>query len=117
MQYYKKHINDDFFAALVEDDNGNIASSAFLVIYEVPANLSWPTGKSGKILNVFTYDQYRNTGYASSALRLLIEEAKKRDLSLLELSASEMGKPLYKKLGFKESGNTHFTPMKLSLLE
>lgn len=77
LKYYHKHINDDFFAALAEDDNGNLASSAFLVISEAPANLSWPTGKSGKILNVFTYKQYRNKGYATSALKLLIEEAKK----------------------------------------
>jgi hypothetical protein len=46
--YYEKHLNDDLFAALIEDDNGNVVSSAFLVITEMPANLSWPTGKIGK---------------------------------------------------------------------
>lgn len=115
-QYYSNHLNLDFFATFIEDDNGTIVSAAFFVISEKPANLSWPTGKTGMFLNVLTYPEYRNKGYATTALNLLIEEAKKQNLSYIELSASELGKPLYKKLGFKENQPSHFTGMKLSLL-
>lgn len=116
-QYYSKHLNLDFFAAFVEDDIRNIVSTAFLVIFEKPANLSWPTGKTGMILNVLTYPGYRKMGYATNTMNLLIEEAKKQDLSYIELSASDSGKPLYKKLGFQElESSTHFTEMKISLL-
>lgn len=117
LQYFEKHLNDDLFAALIEDDNGNVVSSAFLVITEMPANLSWPTGRIGKILNVLTYPSYRKKGYATAAMNLLIEEAKKKDLSYIELSASDLGKPLYKKLGFIEKNSSQFTPMKLTLLK
>lgn len=117
-QYYSKHLNLDFFAALVEDDSGNVISTAFLAISEVPANLlSFPTGRTGTILNVLTYPGYRRMGYATNALNLLIDEAKRQNLSYIELSASELGKPLYEKLGFKEpQPSAHFTKMKLSLL-
>jgi predicted GNAT family acetyltransferase len=115
-QYYSKHLNLDFFAAFVEDDSKNIVSTAFLVIFEKPANLSWPTGKTGMILNVLTHPEYRKKGYATDTMNLLIEEAKQQNLSYIELSASELGKSLYKKLGFQELGSSHFTEMKMSLL-
>ncbi len=115
-QYYSKHLNLDFFAAFMEDDNECIVSTAFLVISEKPANLSWPTGKTGLFLNVLTYPEYRKRGYATSIMNVLIEEAKKQGVSYLELSASESGKPLYKKLGFLEHKSSDFTAMRMSLL-
>ncbi len=115
-EYYSKHLNLDFFAAFIEDDSGNIVSTAFLVIFEKPANLSWTTGKTGMILNVHTYPKYRKMGYATKTMNLLIQEAKNQDLSYIELSASELGKPLYKKLGFQEFEPSHFTEMKMYLL-
>ena len=115
-EYYSKHLNLDFFAAFIEDDSGNIVSTAFLVIFEKPANLSWPTGKTGIILNDHTYPKYRKMGYATKTMNLLIQEAKNQDLSYIELSASELGKPLYKKLGFQDFEPSHFTEMKMYLL-
>jgi len=115
-RYFPKHLNKDFFAAFAEDEKGNIVSAGFLVIHEKPANLSWPTGKTGLILNVLTYPEYRRMGYAASVMNFLIEEAKKHELSYIELSASSMGKPLYKKLGFNKRGQSKFTDMRMYLV-
>ena len=116
-EYFPKHINQDFFAALAEDESGEVRAVAFLVIFEKPANSrSFPTGRSGLILNVLTYPQHRRQGYATKLLNLLIGEAKARKLSYIELSASEMGMPMYEKLGFKLPEPSHFTDMKLNLL-
>lgn len=115
-EYYTQHLAHDFFAALVEDDGGCLLATAFLVISEKPANPSWPTGKTGTILNVLTYPEHRRRGYAGMAMTLLLDTAKKRDLSYLELSASEMGRPLYEKLGFREQHPTNHTEMRLGLL-
>ena len=49
-------------------------------------------------------------------MNLLIEEAKQHNLLYIELSTSDSGKPLYKKLGFQEHESSHFTQMKMSLL-
>ena len=113
--YIARCINSSFYAAFVEE-NGEIASVAFLAISERPANIVFPTGKIGTVYNVFTYPQYRNRGYATKAMSVLIEEAKRLNLSFVELSASESGKPIYQKLGFKETEPSSFTPMMLSLL-
>lgn len=116
-QYYQEHLNRDFFAAFAENNEKAIASVAFLVISENPANLSWPTGKTGMMLNVLTYPEFRRKGYATQVLKLLIDKAKEKNLSFIELSASELGKPLYKKLGFRIIEASHFTEMKLPLLD
>ena len=113
--YLKRHINIDFFAAIAEID-GHIASTAYLATSEKPANTSWPTGKIGTILNVLTYPEHRKKGCATACLNRLIDLAKRENLSYLELSASEMGKPVYEKLGFKVPAPSHFTQMRLSLL-
>ncbi len=112
--YYNRHLNKDFFAAFAEID-GSIASVAFLVIIEKPANIFFPTGKVGLILNVLTYAEHRKKGCATKVLNALIEKAKEQKASFIELSASPTGKPLYEKLGFAYSERPNMTPMKLSL--
>lgn len=44
----------------------------------------------------------------------MIDEAKSMDISYLELSATDTGKPLYEKLGFVQRQSKH-TDMKLEL--
>lgn len=52
---------------------------------------------------MFTHSEYRNRGIAKQLLNQIITEAQKRKVHHLFLIASEMGKPLYKKMGFKEN--------------
>ena len=112
--YYKKHIDDDFIAVLAEI-GGKVIASAFLVITEKPANPAFITGKTGTLLNVLTYPEYRRRGIAKKVIELLISEAKQLGVACIELSATLDGKPLYEKLGFT-AGNSKYTPMKLKLV-
>jgi GNAT superfamily N-acetyltransferase len=114
--YFKNHLNIDFFAILVEV-GGELAATAFLAIAEKPANPRFPTGRTGTILNVLTLSPYRRQGCATKAMQRLIAIAKNQNLSLLELSASKYGRPLYQKLGFLEKTcvRPEMTDMTLSL--
>ena len=115
-EYFVKHIDSgDFIAELAEVEK-KIAAVAFLVIYERPINPSYMTsGKTAVIYNVLTYREYRRQGIATKLLERLIEEAKKANVSFIELSASSMGKSVYEKLGFKEKQKSNHTEMKLNL--
>lgn len=115
LEYYPKHLNRDFFVAIAKAGTGEIISSAFLVIVEKSANLSFITGKIGIILNVLTSLEYRKQGYAEAAVKMLVAKAKEHNLSYLELSATAMGKPLYEKIGFSAVKNNDYTNMKLTL--
>jgi len=111
--YFPKHIGAGFIAWLAEVE-GAVVASVFLAVQEVPANTNFITGKTGTILNVFTYPTYRRKGIATELLKRIITEAKAFNLSFIELSATEMGRPLYEKFGFQIE-HSHYTKMKLSL--
>ena len=111
--YFARNLGTMFFAYLVEAD-GKAVSVAYIAVAEKPANPAFITGKVGTILNVYTDPEYRRRGYATMVLKRLIDRAKELDLSKIELSATEDGRPVYEKLGFcmKES---HYTEMQLRL--
>lgn len=111
--YFKNHLNQDFLAYIAETD-GKIVSTAFLVISEKPANPNFITGRTGLFLNVFTYPDYRKQGIATGILNELIKEVKNHNLTYIELSATEDGRPIYNKLGFEEK-TTDCTEMRLYL--
>lgn len=112
-RYYEKHLNVDFFAYIAED-GGRTVGSAFLAVKELPPNPSFPNGRVGTVLNVFTEAGHRRQGIATALMELLIADAKTMELDYIELKASADGYPLYKKLGFEKSVSS-FTPMKLIL--
>ena len=111
--YYEKHVGLDFSAHFACHD-GKAVATAFLVVVEKPAYPALITGKTGVILNVYTYPEYRHKGIATKLLSRLIEEAREQNLSRLELSATEAGKPLYAKFGFLVKA-TDYTEMRLQL--
>jgi GNAT superfamily N-acetyltransferase len=111
-EYFSRHIGLWDFAAILAEVNGKIAGCAFLVACEKPANLSYVGGKTGTVLNVLTYPEYRGHGVASQVIAALIQEAKTMGVSLLELNATANGKPLYEKFGFAPP---HYTAMRLRL--
>ena len=103
---------DETFTAILAEINGEIVSTAYLSISEKPANPSFITGKIGTILNVYTKPQFRKQGISTKVLAMLIDKAKKYNISKIELSATEMGKSLYERLGFREK-QSKYTNMQL----
>ena len=50
---------------------------------------------------------YRRRGYARIIMEALLLEAKKMEISVIELKATEDGYPLYRSVGFKEVGSKY----------
>lgn len=112
-EYFEHHLEHDFIAYIAEYE-GKAVSTAYLVINEKPANPHFITGKTGLFLNVYTHPNYRRRGIATKILTELIKEAKHRNLTYIELSATEEGRSVYEKLGFKEKALDH-TEMQMDL--
>lgn len=110
--YFEKHIRDGTFIAMLAEEEGDIVSCAYLAISEKPANVSFMTGKTGTLLNVLTYPNYRGRGAATKVITALIDEAKKVGVSMIELAATDDGRPLYEKLGFQAAA---YTAMRMTL--
>ena len=108
--YFKAHMDKDFHAFIAIDDNGENAGSLFLIIQEKPASPRFPTGRMAIVMNVYTAPEYRRQGVASTLVKMMLEFGKTQKLDHIELRATKMGEPLYKKHGFVE--DTVYRPMK-----
>lgn len=111
--YFEAHLGRNMFAYLAKKD-GKIIASAFLVVSEKPANPSFPRGRTGTVMNVYTEKEYRRQGIASALMKMLINDAKRLELDYLELKATAEGYPLYRSLGFAEA-NSAYKEMKYFL--
>ena len=99
--YYEKHLNKDFMVYVAREEN-DIVSCAFLLIVEKPMSPSFITGKTGTVLNVYTKPEYRHNGYAKRLMTMMLEDATKLGISVIDLKATEDGYPLYKSVGFED---------------
>ena len=111
--YYREHMDHDLIIAVAETSQKAIASIAFLVLTNFPPKPSVISGRIGTLLNVYTCPEHRSKGNATKVVRFIIEEAKRLNVSSIELNATPEGKPLYEKLDFKEP---HYAAMELQLI-
>ncbi len=101
VSYYERHLGKDLFVYTARTDH--IISCCFLLVTEKPANPSFPNGRTGTVLNVYTEPNYRRMGIASKLMRMLIEDARSMGLDFVELKATESGYSVYRKLGFEDT--------------
>jgi GNAT superfamily N-acetyltransferase len=101
--YFDRYIESNNFIGVICECNGNVTSAAFLIINERPANRAFINGKTGTLLNVYTYPEYRKNGIGTTVIKKTIEEAKKQNVSIIDLLATEDGEAVYKKMGFVET--------------
>lgn len=100
-EHLKKHMEDGSLAAWIAVEQGEIISSAFISYYQTIPARSNPSGKSGYVQNVFTKPEYRRQGIATQLLTRMLQDARDRNVGKVYLNASDMGKPVYQKLGFE----------------
>lgn len=110
--YFREHLTKDDFVALAVKEGGEIVSTGVMLIRESPPSSTIPHGKSGLLLNILTYPEHQGKGYGKALINAFIEEGRLRDLSVLDLHATEQGFILYEKMGFK---TTPYQPMRLIL--
>ena len=101
-EYFSKHLNNDLHVYTARNDDRGIVACAFLLIVEKPASPAFITGKTGTVLNVYTKPECRHRGYAKKLMEMMLEDAAKEHLSVVELKATDEGYPLYKAVGFEE---------------
>lgn len=99
--YFKKNLNENIFCYLIRDEESVIAC-AFLLVIEKPMSPAFITGRTGTVLNVYTKPSYRHRGYAKKIMNKLLSDAMEKNLSFVELKATEDGYHLYKSVGFTD---------------
>jgi ribosomal protein S18 acetylase RimI-like enzyme len=100
-EFLKEHLANDTLVAWIAEEDDAIISQAVVTYYSVLPMLTNPSGQFGYIQNVYTSPEYRRKGIASLLVKEIIEDARSRNVGRLYLSATDMGKPVYEKLGFE----------------
>ena len=104
--YFQAHLGKDLFVYVVRDGQ-TIVSCAFLLTVEKPMSPAFINGRTGMVLNVYTCPSYRRKGCAKLIMEALLSEAKKMEISVIELKATKDGYPLYRSIGFVDDGSRY----------
>ena len=99
----KYFLEGDQETVLVLED-GRVAGCATMCYIDMMPTFSHPTGKRAHLMNVYTDPAMRRQGIAYRMVSMLIESAWNRGATEISLDATEAGRPLYRKLGFTDSG-------------
>lgn len=104
--YFKKAFNEKMIDIILVEEDKRVIATGFIFYYlSVPSSFN-STGKNAYITNIYVDDKYRNKGIGSRIVKELISISLKRGFKIIMLNASEEGKKLYKRLGFKSINNS-----------
>lgn len=101
--FFKEKLEAGSLIQWLAEDNDEIIACGAIIFYDFPPTYTNKSGKKGYITNMFTKENYRGQGIATSLLKKLVDEAKDRRVIKIWLGASKLGRPVYKKFGFKET--------------
>jgi len=90
-----------FLAWIAEDDRGRPIGSGALWLTEAQPRPRDPGPYRPYVLSMYTDPRHRGAGVASAIVRHAVQYAKDRRYSRITLHASEMGRPVYARLGFE----------------
>ena len=106
-----KLASGEYFGWFAESE-GRVVSGIGMMLLDWPPHPLHLEPLRGYILNVYTEPEWRGRGLAKRLTGLAMDAARERKLNLTILHATEMGKPLYAKLGFKGTNEMQWSPSK-----
>lgn len=98
--YIKENLGTAFHVWVIEEDGEIVASSGLNFITKPPTY----TNKSGKeafIMNIYVLPAYRGRGYATALVKTILDFLSATDCQKVSLVATEAGRYVYEKIGFK----------------
>ena len=110
-KYLENHLNKDCFIELAYDGENIVSNVIVNIIEKVPSH-RFINSRFADMHGVYTKKKYRNKGIATCLIGRTIEMLKNKDISYIKLGASNMGKSIYEKCGFKCSDNVEYIEMK-----
>ena len=98
-----KKLAEEYLIQWIVEEQTEIIATGAIVIYDFPPSYTNKSGKKAYVTNMYTKNDYRGKGIATGLLTKLVDEAKSLGITKMWLGASKLGRPVYKKFGFKET--------------
>ena len=99
----RKYFLEGNHSTVLAMDGGLAVGCATMCYIEMMPTYSHPSTKRAHLMNVYTDPARRREGIARQMVSMLIDEAWRRGATEISLDATEAGRPLYLKLGFRDS--------------
>lgn len=101
--FFQKNLAEESIIQWIVEEQNEIIATGAIVIYDFPPSYTNKSGRKAYVTNMYTKNDYRGKGIATSLLTKLVDEAKSLGIAKMWLGASTLGRPVYKKFGFKET--------------
>jgi GNAT superfamily N-acetyltransferase len=88
---YNQHYNQDYFYPVVATINKEIVGTGMAVLND---NATW-------LGNIIVRESHRNKGIGNTITKHLVDFSRSKGIEMIILTASELGLPIYLKIGFK----------------
>ncbi|MFO7322242.1 MAG: GNAT family N-acetyltransferase [Chloroflexota bacterium] len=99
----------EYLGWFVTDEAGTPASGLGLwVLLDWPAGPVDATGRRAYLMNVYTAPAYRGRGFARRLAQTAIAWAREKGIITVLLHASDAGRPIYEKLGFRQTNEMRY---------
>ena len=99
--YIERGLADGSYRGWVAEKDGTVVAGGGIVIHPWVAHPRDPAGRRAYILNVFTEPDCRRHGLAKRIMEIMVDWCRRQGFGTVSLHASDEGRPLYDKLGFK----------------
>ncbi len=100
-QYFLDNNGKNCFTFFAFDANGEAAGCGTWNFFFRPPYPGNKSGIEGYISNVYVREQFRRRGIASQIMNALADDARARGVEKVILHATDTGKKVYEKLGYK----------------
>jgi GNAT superfamily N-acetyltransferase len=100
-QYFQSALQDDSYFGVLGEIDGKIIAGGGVVIAPWPGSPLTFGPRRAWILNIYVEPKYRHRGLARDITNALVSWCQENGFQSVALHASEYGRSLYEKLGFR----------------
>lgn len=101
-KFFIEHLETNEFISFLAEYKNEVISTSSLILWKIPPRYDCLHGRYGYISNMYTIPKFRRNGISTELLKILIAEAKRLSVDILNLHATKDGINMYRKFGFKE---------------
>jgi GNAT superfamily N-acetyltransferase len=101
---FANRLRDGTYCAwLAEDASKHVVAGGGIMIFDYHSSPRDPFPKRAMIVNMYTDPAFRRQGIARRLMEIMIDWCRKGGFGSVWLHASDDGRPLYEKLGFRQT--------------